>query len=162
MRRGEVLAVRWKCFDEVNGLISVEEAVNRDHFDTPKTERSRRQIPLPLLAMDLLAGWKKIAKRTGPEDLIFGTRAGKPQSPSNMVRRHVFPACERLGFPRRSEKYKMYPLLLSAFVPLLAMVPANHFPRFVTSNSTSPIIPIFRRLVVAESRRLASPGFIQA
>src|SRR5437899_751642 len=66
----------------------------RDHFYS-KTERSRRQIPLPPLAADPLVGWRQITKRAAREDLIIGTRAGRPHSPNNFLRQHVAP--ERVG-----------------------------------------------------------------
>ncbi len=40
------------------------------------------------------------AKNTGPDSLVFATRPGKPICPNNVLRRSVFPACERLGLQR--------------------------------------------------------------
>jgi integrase len=37
---------------------------------------------------------------TMPDALVFSTRAGKPISPNNVLRRSIFPACEVLGIPR--------------------------------------------------------------
>ena len=41
-----------------------------------------------------------MSKRTKPSDYIFATRKGKPVSGNLILRRHVYPACEALGFPR--------------------------------------------------------------
>jgi integrase len=38
--------------------------------------------------------------KTDPESLVFGTRLGTAISPNNVLRRAVFPACDRLGLPK--------------------------------------------------------------
>jgi integrase len=38
-------------------------------------------------------------KDTEPGALVFATRVGKPISPNNLLRRSIFPLCERLGLP---------------------------------------------------------------
>src|SRR5262245_45083915 len=35
-----------------------------------------------------------------PTDLIFATRNGKPENGNNILRRHVYPACDELSMPR--------------------------------------------------------------
>jgi integrase len=41
-----------------------------------------------------------LAKSTQPDALVFSTWSGKPISPNNVLRHHVFPACEGLGLKR--------------------------------------------------------------
>jgi integrase len=77
MRRGELLALHWRNIDEENGCLRVSEAVY------PLAE--------PVLAM--LGEWKLKAKRTSPEGLVFGTRAGKPSPWNNILNRQIAPAC---------------------------------------------------------------------
>ena len=43
--------------------------------------------------------WKGLAKSTDPQVLVFGTREGTPISLNNVLRRSIFPACDRLGLP---------------------------------------------------------------
>ena len=100
LRRGEIFALRWGSVGE--DTIKVKEAVYRGVFDAPKTPTSRRVIPLCQAALELLAEWRLAARRSGPDDLVFGTRIGKPLSPNNELRRNVYPACEELGLPRSS------------------------------------------------------------
>ena len=69
-------------------------------FGTPKTEAGVRQIPLSAPAFTLISDWKQRAERTDADALVFGTRTGGPIAPNNVLRRHVFPACKRLGLPR--------------------------------------------------------------
>ncbi len=48
----------------------------------------------------MLGKWKSKAKRTAPEDLVFGTRAGKPAPSNNILNRQIAPACAALKLPR--------------------------------------------------------------
>ena len=75
-------------------------AVYDGTFRTPKTEAGIRQIPLSMAAFKLVSAWKRQAKRTDADALIFGTRTGGPITPNNVLRRAIFPACDRLGQPR--------------------------------------------------------------
>ena len=52
--------------------------------------------------LELLQVWRRESKRAGPNDFIFGTRTGKLENPSNILRRYVWPACDRLKIPRAS------------------------------------------------------------
>jgi integrase len=99
MRRGELLALRWSALDEENGCLKISEAVYDNRFDTPKTKAGIRLVPLPGPVLGLLEEWKRHTKRTAATDLVFGTRSGKPASANNMLRRQIFPACEKLGLP---------------------------------------------------------------
>ncbi|HEX4997907.1 MAG TPA: tyrosine-type recombinase/integrase [Terriglobia bacterium] len=100
MRRGELFALRWKHFDEQTSCLSIAEAVYDGHFDTPKTDKSKRLLPLSPASIELLNRWKRSSKRKGRDDLIFGTRAGKVNNSQNILQRYVFPVCERLKLPR--------------------------------------------------------------
>ena len=99
LRRGELFALRWKDIDEQARLLTVREAVYDGTFSTPKTEAGSRQIPLSDTALRLVVEWKAHAKNTEPDALVFATRLGTPISPNNVLRRSIFPACERLGLP---------------------------------------------------------------
>jgi integrase len=100
LRRGELFALRWKDLDDCGRWLTVREAVYDGTFDTPKTEAGSRQIPLSDTALRLVAEWKARVNNTKPDDLVFGTRLGTPISPNNVLRRSIFPACERLGLPK--------------------------------------------------------------
>jgi integrase len=80
-------------------MLNVREAVYEGTFGTPKTEAGLRQIPLSDGSLQVIAEWKRHAKKTEPERLVFSTRSGKPISPNNVLRRWVFPACAALELP---------------------------------------------------------------
>jgi integrase len=46
LRVGELLALRWSALDLVGGTLSVRESVFEGTFQSPKTQRARRTIPL--------------------------------------------------------------------------------------------------------------------
>jgi integrase len=100
MRRGELLALRWRDIDEDYGCLKVSEAVYDDQFDTPKTTAGSRVVPLPDAVLTMLKQWKWATPRKGPEDLVFGTRTGKPADSNDIVNRHIAPACAALKLRR--------------------------------------------------------------
>ncbi len=100
LRRGELFALRWRDLDEQERSLDVREAVYEGTFGTPKTEAGRRRIPLSDAAVKLIAEWRRYVKNTEPGSLVFSTRAGKPISPNNVLRRWIAPACEALKLPR--------------------------------------------------------------
>ncbi len=102
LRRGELFALRWRDLDEESRLLTVREADYDGVFDTPKTEASSRQIPLADAACLLVAQWRARTTTTDPGALVFSARTGKPLTPNNVLRRHLYPACTALGLPRAS------------------------------------------------------------
>jgi integrase len=100
MRRGELLGLRWKCINTEHALVRIEEACYQGHFDTPKTVAGRRCVPIATPVLALIQDWKQRSPRTQPEDLVFGTRYGKPENPNNVLRRHIYPVCDALKLPR--------------------------------------------------------------
>jgi integrase len=62
LRRGEALALRWSRVDLSNGLVRVRGTLSRVNghlvISEPKTERSRRDVPLSPATMALLRSVK--------------------------------------------------------------------------------------------------------
>ena len=100
LRRGELEAVRWEDLNESEHTLRVKEAHYRGHLDDPKTEAGFRTVAVPSEVMALLRVWKRKSKRTNPTDFIFATRRGKPENSKNILRRHVYPACDDLEIRR--------------------------------------------------------------
>jgi integrase len=100
LRRGELEAVRWEDLNETEGYIRVKEHHYRGFIDDPKTEAGFRNAPVAAPVLMILREWKLKSKRTQPTDFIFATKRGKPESGNNILRRHVYPACDAAGIPR--------------------------------------------------------------
>jgi integrase len=85
------------------GILQVREAVYHGNFGTPKTASSVADLPL---GPEALAALKQQLRRTKseshPEDLVFPNRLGGPLNPKNLLRRVLYPACEKAGIPRIS------------------------------------------------------------
>ena len=94
MRISEILALKWRSVDLDRGLIFVEERRYRGDTDVPKSERSRRVLPLARLDVPLRKhrplAWKL-------DDYVF-QRNGEPLDDRDLLRQQIRPAAERLGF----------------------------------------------------------------
>lgn len=72
LRIGELLAVRWRSLDLEIGTLSVRESVYEGQFQSPKTQKSRRTIPLRPQALSWLREHRLRAKRTASDDWYSG------------------------------------------------------------------------------------------
>ena len=95
MRRGELLALRWKDIDLDGGVLSVnrslEYARGELRFKAPKTKTSQRRVTLPNLAIEALRRHRvnqlkeRMALGLGRDEcaLAFTTVTGHPYRPKN-------------------------------------------------------------------------------
>ena len=108
LRRGEALALHWVDVDLEAGSLRVRWTLSRTskglEIGEPKTERSRRTVPLPKSAVDTLKAHRKrqaveqIAAGPvwQPTGLVFSTEIGTALEPRNVLRR--FDAlCKKTG-----------------------------------------------------------------
>lgn len=98
IRRGECLALRWVDVDQETGVMKVRGTLSRIGgklvVTEPKTERSRRVLPLSPATTALLAAQRKaqIAERLHAGSLwtdtgfVFTTETGQPVDPRNLLR----------------------------------------------------------------------------
>jgi integrase len=98
MRRGELLALRWKDVDLDGGKLRVEQSLEQTRgglrFKAPKTKHGRRTVTLPASAVaDLRGHWKATAEqrlalglgRGVPDDLVFAMWDGSPHKPNTLT-----------------------------------------------------------------------------
>jgi integrase len=71
LRRGELLALRWRDVDWSNGLIRVRRNYTRGEFGTPKSRRSSRAVPLADAIGGELERHFQRSKFKGDDDLVF-------------------------------------------------------------------------------------------
>ncbi|MCM1567031.1 MAG: site-specific integrase [Dehalobacter sp.] len=98
LRRGELLALRWKDIDLDKGILQVRQSLNRVvkesggkktqlMFSEPKTKKSQRVIKVPAHAMtELKAHQLATGNRDKPEALIFASKEGKPIDPRSFTK----------------------------------------------------------------------------
>jgi integrase len=111
LRIGELLAVRWRCLDLEIGTLSVRESVYEGKFQSPKTRKSRRTIPLGPQSILWLREHRLRATRIAADDLLFGNRSGKPLRESKLLRNVLQPAAERAGLGRVTAPVPPHPLV---------------------------------------------------
>ena len=111
MRRGEVLALRWRDVDLDRSVLSVTGSLQRGveglTISEPKTVRSRRLVALSGIAVEALrrrhsrqVGERLLAGSIWREsDLVFTSAVGGPVEPGNMLRRSFWPLVARAGLP---------------------------------------------------------------
>ena len=95
LRVGELLALRWGSIDLHGRLLRVVETVYDGHFDTPKTKRSMRKIPIGPATVDLLTTLRPIT--CDARALVFAKCDGSPLERWNLLRKHLKPAARRAG-----------------------------------------------------------------
>lgn len=116
MRLGELLGLKWGDIDFEKDQLHIKRTIFKAkdpdnpedswhlNFGPPKTPASQRTIPLHQTAMKLLAdvfAQQEINKATAgaaceDNDLVFCTKLGRPQDPTNM-RRTFYRICDKAG-----------------------------------------------------------------
>ena len=74
LRIGELLALRWQDVDLERRGLRLTQSVYDVHFDEPKSQRSKRSIPLGARSIEILAARKPAG--VNPDALVFSTRYG--------------------------------------------------------------------------------------
>lgn len=112
MRRGELLALRWKDVHLERARLSVVATQQREGglaIAETKTARPRRPVPLPAIAVEALRrrrvcqAEERLAAGPGEwqeQDLVFATTVGSLIEPGNLLRRSFFPLLAQAGVPR--------------------------------------------------------------
>jgi integrase len=78
MRIGEILALRWKRVDLLNGTLEVAETYSSGEFGSPKTRSSCRIIPISSNLRAELEAQRARVGNAGPDELVFQTTSGTP------------------------------------------------------------------------------------
>lgn len=112
LRRGELLALRWRDVDLRTGQVSIIQAVDESKKDgitlkEPKTKKSRRTVILPPMAIDVLRAHRTAQAQLRllqgetyhDHDLVFPRDDGSVRRPSNFSKAF---ACllEKTGLPK--------------------------------------------------------------
>lgn len=87
-RRAELMGLYWKDMDFTTNMIHIRRTLTEVDglaIDTPKTEKSKRDIPMPPNVMQEL---EKVLTpyNNGACPFVFHTKSNKPMAPSNMYR----------------------------------------------------------------------------
>jgi integrase len=163
VRAGELLALRWRHIDVERGVLQVRESVHRGGFGPPKTRNSVRDLPLGNVALAALLEHRKRSRQGRPEDLIFPSRKGTALCRDNLLKRIVYPACERAKIPKigwHSLRHLHATLLSKAGQPLkVAQAQLGHADLQTTLGIYTHVLPESQRRAVEKIETLTFPNF---
>lgn len=98
MRRGELLALRWRDVSMLERLVHVREALVRGRFTTPKSKASRRLLEIGERTAGLLQDHWQESKFQEDDDLVFcHPETGRGLDPSRLSRTYLKPALRKAG-----------------------------------------------------------------
>lgn len=160
LRRGEALGLRWRDVDLERGELRVTQTLQRVEgrlqFVPPKSERSRRRVPLPAVASRALQDHRAQAEReasvrgltVGPDDLVFTSTTGTPLEPRNVNR--MFSELVRSAGLRHVRlhdlRHTCASLLLAQGVsPRVVIDTLGHSAIAVTMNTYGHVMPLMQR-----------------
>ena len=75
LRQGELIALRWQDVDRDARRVRVRRSHVLGEFDTPKSRRSERSVPLSRRVASELDGWRLKTRWGSPADLVFAEPA---------------------------------------------------------------------------------------
>jgi integrase len=161
LRIGEILALRWGRVDLLHNVIKVEESYS-GRFGPPKTQSSRRTVPISSALRALLQNQQRRCRSTGESDLVFATSKGTPLSPKNLRNRVLEPTRKRLGLPKLSWhtfRYTHATWLSEAQVPArIAQSILGHSDVSMTLNVYTQVVPESQRIALEKIGAILDPN----
>lgn len=164
LRQGEALGLRWEDVDLDAGTLRVAMALQRrkgvKELVMPKTEQSRRTLPLPAVLVAALRAHRtrQLEERlaVGPmwreHGMVFPSTVGTPLEPRN-VTRHFKALLERAGLPNvrfHDLRHSCATLLVAQGVhPRLVMEVLGHSQIHLTMNTYAHVLPEAQREALA-------------
>jgi integrase len=126
MRRGEIFGLKWADVDFDRAILHVRRSYVDGIVGPPKTESSRRPLPIPAQALEALRVWQKRSSYASSDAWVFASDISfgkQPLWPGTLWRRNIAPAIDRakiakpkLGWHTLRRSYAS--LLLSSGVSL--------------------------------------------
>jgi integrase len=98
MRRGEIFGLKWSDVDFERAIVHVRRSFVDGVVGLPKTESSRRPLPIPPQATEALKAWKEKSSYAAPNHWVFASELSfgeQPLWPGTLWRRNVAPAIAR-------------------------------------------------------------------
>lgn len=103
MRRSEIFGLKWADVDFGRAILHVRRSFVDGVVGAPKTESSRRPLPIPPPALEALKAWREKSSYTKPDDWVFASDISfgkQPLWPGTLWQRNVVPAIERVGITK--------------------------------------------------------------
>jgi integrase len=168
MRLGELFALEWANIDLRAGYLMVRHTLmelrGEVRLSEPKTQKSRRKIELPKLAIDALLNHKKKALAAGQIDgLVFRNASGGALRRGHFYQSGFKPLLERAGLPKATRfhdlRHTAATLLLAAGEnPKVVQELLGHSNIAMTLGTYSHILPTMQRSAVDRLGAMLSTG----
>jgi len=94
--------VRWRALDLEIGTLVVRESVYEGKVQRPKTQKSKRTIPLGPHAIASLKAHRDRSTRKSADDLVFPNKSGEPLRESKLLERVLQPAADVVDASQRA------------------------------------------------------------
>jgi integrase len=104
IRRGELVGLKWEDLDFEHRTIRIVRSLVDQIEGKPKTETSRKPLPMSDELENALSHWREQTSFAKPSDWVFASPMsfGKlPYWPDMILRRHIVPAAKRVGILKR-------------------------------------------------------------
>ena len=163
LRLGEALGLKWSDLDVERAELRVQRSLVRPThglawvLEEPKTEKSRRAVPLLARTVDALR-WhrtrqeaERITAGSAYTDhgFVFASQTGEPLQGTVVYKYHWRPTLKRLGLPAvrlHDLRHSAATLWLEAGLPLkLVQELLGHASMTITADVYSHILPAYRR-----------------
>ena len=159
MRPGEALALKWDDIDFKEKRVTVSKSLTRTKgggwsLEEPKTDRSRRTIPLPKACIADLREHKRLQSKRilkakegkyNDQGFVFAAANGQPMSEINILNRHFKPLLQNAKLPNirlYDLRHTCATLLLSAGVnPKVVSERLGHASIVLTLDCYSHVLP---------------------
>jgi integrase len=120
LRLSELLGLWWGDLDLDGGVLHVRRTLDRTgSFAKPKTAQSARTVVLTPSLVVLLRRHKHASAFTGPTDLVFATRTGRPLYYRNVTRQGLAVAVDRAGIDHEPQPKLRFHDLRHTYTSLL-------------------------------------------
>ena len=177
LRRGEALGLRWCDLDLGAGLLQVRQTLQRAggqlQIVPPKTERSRRSIPLPPVTVAALREHRvrmaaealEQGRSLEADGLVFVTSIGTPLEPRNVNRAfsELVERAELRHIRLHDLRHTCATLLLAQGVPpRVVMETLGHSAIAVTMNVYAHVMPAAQREAASRMNDLLGPDSAEA
>ena len=100
MRRGEIFGLKWGDIDLGRAILRVRRSFVDGVEGPPKTESSRRGLPIPPPVVEALTRWKDKTPFSHGDNWVFASEfhfGKRPLWPGTLWRRNVTPAIQAAG-----------------------------------------------------------------
>ena len=167
LRRGELVALRWRDVDFVRHKIVVQRAISANVEATSTKSRRARDVPLPDQAAGALDRLSQRRDFTSPDDFVFVNRLGR-RLDASAVRRRVERARDAAGLrPLRFHdlRHTYGSLLVAGGVDLVSVKAAMGHSRITTTErylharSAGEMADRFTKALTGELAPIDAAGF---